>query len=143
MRKIFLLIIILVLIIACKSTDTIMRPKFNSGIENIKYNLENGRIDEFEAYVQTIKFLSKSEGKEIDYNKGQEFLNQVLVKMDEKAKKEFENKNYEDALRYILSLYILDKKSTIPLRDIYNKVLEHADQSSVIEIYPIGASNQT
>lgn len=132
MKRIFYFFIIILSIISCKSTERIIRPKFTSGIENIMYNLENGRIDEFEAYVQTIKFLSKSDGKETDLNKGQEFLDQVIVKMDEKSEKEFEAKNYENALRYVLSLKMLGKKSSIPLRGVFDKVLENADQSSDI-----------
>lgn len=132
MRKIFYSIIILILMIACKSTETVLRPKFIAGIENIIYNLENGRTDEFEAYVQTIKFLNKPDTKDKDYNKGQEFLNQVIIKMDEKGKKEFENKNYENSLRYALSLHILGKKSSMTLREVYDKVLEQADKTSDI-----------
>ncbi len=132
MKKILVFIVVVFYLFSCKTTGQIIRPKYTTGLGNIIENFEKERIDEFEAYILTKKFINKSDEKGSDYQKGIEFLNEIIIKMDEKGKKEFKEKNYENALRYILSLRTIGEKSSISLREAYNKVLIHANQYSDI-----------
>jgi len=129
----YLFITLLIFFLSCETTeDSFTRPNYSSGIENIKHNLEKEKIDLFDAYSFTLKFQTKQEEDTEEYNKAKEYLEEIIESMNKQAEEEFAKKNYNDALRYILSLKVLQKESKIRLEDVYDKLSDHADVSSDI-----------
>ena len=132
MKKFVLLILTIVFLLFCCESDNdyIIPPDYSSGIKNIKHNLEKDKIDLFEAYIETIKYLENSSKESKMHNEGMAFLNEIYKDFDQKINENFKTKNYEESLKYALSLKTLNKESTIPLKEIYTKYSEYADASS-------------
>jgi len=113
------------------SADNIIL-NYNSSIESIKNNLENGKIDLFDAYIYTYQFINIKGEKDQEYDKVLAYQKEIISKMYEKSRDENDKKNYENSLKYTLSLSALNEKTAFPLREVYDKLSVQTDSSSDI-----------
>lgn len=133
MKVIYFFVILLFFFLSCKTTEPPkQKPSYASGLENIKHNLDKDKIDLFDAYTHTLKLQKKYKEGTKDFDNANAYLEELILSMNKKAEEENAEGNYNDALRYVLSLKVLRKESTIALNDIYKKLSEHADRSSDI-----------
>ena len=132
MKKIFLFLF-LFLFFSCKSSkDRVAPPKYASGIENIKHNLEKGKIDLFEAYIKIKEYMRKHNDNSEEYSSSVVFVNEIVDLMNKRAKEEDVENNYEDTLRYLLSLKSIKKETNISLKSLYIKLSKKLDASADI-----------
>lgn len=107
------------------------QPSEDSSLQNIKQNLKVNQIDEMEAFIEA---NAKMQLKETDESKKKDFadfIDEMIKKIDENAKSSFKDKNYENALKNIISLKTLNKPCSVNIRDVYNKMLEDAASKDI------------
>jgi len=131
-KKISILISLIIILFSCINFNEVIVPNYASGLENIKHNLEKEKIDLFEAYIEVNKYMEKY-GKVSKENKqAQTFLEDIYMQIGVKLTEYFDQNNFEDALRYALSLETINKKPDVPVDLIYSKLSDKMDASSDI-----------
>jgi len=128
LKKLLNIIIIIFFINILISAEIL---NYNSSVESIKDNLEKDKLDLFDAYIYTYQFINIKGEKDPGYDKILNFQKEIILKMYEKSKEENDKKNYENSLKYTLSLSALNEKTAFPLREVYDK-LAFTDSSSDI-----------
>ncbi|MBQ3922266.1 MAG: hypothetical protein II707_03140, partial [Spirochaetales bacterium] len=65
MKKTFTFIIIILTLLSCKTFDdsAAIHSDYSEGLENIKHNVNNNRMDLFEGYAQAEKLHRKYESR--------------------------------------------------------------------------------
>lgn len=126
-----ILIITIFLSFSCKSSSKGEgdEPHFAYGIENIKHNLDKKKIDIFEAFVLSNKIALKNGAKETSDEVAQ-YIEDLKNIIQAEIKKNYDEKKYDDALRYALSLNTLNIKPEIEIGDIYGELMKKYDLSS-------------
>lgn len=139
----YLLLISLFFVIAlfycCKSVsaDTTNYDKI-FGLNSIKDNLSKKKIDLYEAYILTNKAIQTKKNENKESKKESEYLNKIIFQMQEKAKETYKKKNYEESLKYLLSLKSINQNlTTVTLKDAYNNFLQQVEASD--DIFRINA----
>lgn len=126
------IILIFILLVGCKSIsdnqDSYKDSKVLSSIENIRHNLERNKIDLFEAYILINKDMNKI--NDLTDDRYKLFLDEVINKINDKLVELYENKNYEEALKYALSLKAISSPLKIELEKIYRSILMTIDNSA-------------
>ena len=131
-NKMIFLSLILILV-SCKTfEEKKIEPDYASGIENIKHNLEKNKIDLFEAYVEANKYLGKLEKNGPKYEDTLNYIDELIASMDDESKKLFDDKKYEEGLRYVLSLNTAQVESSIPLKDAFKSFYDNLDATTDI-----------
>lgn len=125
MSLLFLTFIILIL----TSADNIDNDQITV-YETIKQNFEKNRIDPLEAYMQTEEFLRVKNNTDKNYGAVEELKKAVIIKISDKAKEEFEAKNYLESVKYLLSLKAIDEKMSVDLKEIYINLLKQSNDAS-------------
>ncbi|MBN2546514.1 MAG: trypsin-like peptidase domain-containing protein [Spirochaetes bacterium] len=129
MKKLLFLILTVLFVPNLLSTQML---NYNSSIESIKDNFNKGKLDLFDVYIYTYQFINMKGNNDPDYNKILNYQKEIILKMHEKSKEEFDKKNYEDSLKYTLSLFALNEKAAYTLREVYEKLSAQTDASSDI-----------
>mgnify|MGYP001462722039 FL=1 len=126
-----ILIVTIFLLFSCKSSSKGEgnEPHFAYGIENIKHNLDKKKIDIFEAYVLSNKILSKNGAKDSADEVGK-YVEDLKGIIQAEIKRNYDEKKYDDALRYALSLNTLNTEPEIEIGDIYRELMNRYDLSA-------------
>ncbi|HQJ06059.1 MAG TPA: trypsin-like peptidase domain-containing protein, partial [Spirochaetota bacterium] len=126
-----ILIVTIFLLFSCKSSSKGEgnEPHFAYGIENIKHNLDKKKIDIFEAYVLSNKILSKNGSKDSADEVGK-YVEDLKGIIQAEIKRNYDEKKYDDALRYALSLNTLNTEPEIEIGDIYRELMNRYDLSA-------------
>ncbi len=137
MKYRFFILFMFILLFSCKVIENKENSKkdnnkYESGIDNIRHNLERDKIDLFEAYILIKKEMSKAVDQTDDKDKYDLFLTEVINKMNDKLVELYETKDYDGALRYAFSLKAIEIEPKIGFEDIYRNFLISIDNSSDI-----------
>ena len=151
MKKYLLFTIIFSLLISCKTFDdsAAIHSDYSEGLENIKHNVNNNRMDLFEGYAQAEKLhrkyesrISESDNSEdrMQLEKIEEYQQKLADQMQIEMIKSQDEKAYEDALRYALSLDAINKVSPVQgmetvtktMKNIYEQIIAQNDNSGDI-----------
>ncbi len=131
MKRRLIFVFFILILFSCKEKD-VKERSFSSGIDNVKENLSKEKITLFEAYSEAYKIFTDVSSDSSQKSKTKEFIDEIVTQMDEKSKDLYEDKKYEEALNYGLSLKSLGYKSNVDLKNIYDKYLDEIDNSSDI-----------
>jgi len=99
-------------------------------IDNIRHNLDRGKMDLFEAYILVKTEIDNGnldETADIEYKT---FLTDIVGCMNSKLEELYNKKEYEEALKYAFSLKALNSELKVNLSDIYRNYLLLIDNSS-------------
>jgi len=132
LRTYFSLFLFVILLFSCFSTDDVSTevPDYASGVKNIIHNLEKEKIDLFEAEILVSKFLRKDNLGEKEKEEAKTFYEEIIGKINGKVEKLYNDKDYEESLKYALSLNALDRESPVQLKDIYNNLTLNMDATT-------------
>lgn len=133
MKVKFFLFFLLFTVLSCVGDNEVVYP-FDKRVDNIRDNLNNGLIDFFEAYMQAYEELRLNPGKDAD-----DFLNEVLARMDQELKRLYELGEYEKAVIMADSLTAAGYENiTYSVKECYDDFLkytiENKDKFTVNEL---------
>ncbi len=112
--------------------DTQQVIEFEGGVENIKHNLDRDKIDLFEAYIETVRFMNHYSEDSKEYKKADQFMDEIINRMNDKINNYIKEKKYQKAINYSLSLKAMGKDSAVPLSSIYDQLSASQDQTADI-----------
>ena len=134
-NKFFIIFFIFILLLTtCKTTEnsenTTKKRDYDSGIKNIKHNLEREKIDLFQAYILINRELEKNIEDQTTDAEIKSFLKEITEKMNKKLEECYEKKEYNEAIKYALSLKAIQIEPVLSISDIYKNFLTQIDLSA-------------
>jgi S1-C subfamily serine protease len=118
---------------SCRSDKNVVEvPDYASGIQNIKHNLDNSRIDLFEAYMQTLHWKENIAESDQEIDKADMFADGLYEQMQTALQTSLDNEEYMEAVAYAKSLDVLGKVPATSLEEVFTRYIAKADLSSDI-----------